>query len=95
MKRSNRPIVDTTPDFAMALLGDNSHGDFTLNILWDTFAADGQRSAFLELPSSNEGQTQDLSQSLRGNMPQRIMPAQIEEAWMGWSARPGLSPPLN
>jgi hypothetical protein len=95
MKRSNRPIINNTLDFASALLGDNSHGDFALNILWDTFAADAQRPTFLELSSSNNGQTQELSQSLRGNMPERIMPAQIEEAWMGWSARPGLSPPLN
>jgi hypothetical protein len=95
MKRSNRLVIDIPPDFAMALLGDNSHGDVTLKILWDTFAAGGQRSALLELPSLKEGQTQDLSQSLRGNWPERIMPAQIEEAWMGWSARSRLSPPLN
>jgi hypothetical protein len=95
MKRSNRLIFNTPPDFVAALMGDNSHGDLTLHILWDTFTAHAQRPAFLESLSSNEGQVQELSPSLRDNMPERIMPAQIEQAWMGWSAPIGLSPPLN
>jgi hypothetical protein len=95
MKRSNRPIVNKTPDFVLALVGDNSHVDIMLNILWDTFAAEAKQPAFLESSSSNDRPSQELSQSLRGNMPEKIMPAQIEEAWMGWSAQPGLSPLLN
>ena len=95
MKRSNRTIIYTTSDFSMILSGDSSHGDAALNLLWNTFAADTRLLAFLEPLSSNDGPEMEFGPGFPGIVPVVIMPAQIEEAWMGWSARPGLSMPSN